>query len=398
VSVDTRPRVLIVTDTPFSDFHGGGVTMRNLFSGWPAERLAMLYSQWSSMLQMPMQTDRCARISDFRIPGPGGHLDRLKHTVGLRPFWEHSPSARWHRRWFHDWQPDVVYSIFLDMNTFGYGDWLSEFLGVPHVCHITDDIDRGLAAFGVDRFRTRIAKAARRLAISEEMRRRYETLTGASFDVVHNGAEEFATPAAAVRRNGEIVIRYLGNVGVIQYGALVDVADAVRAANAGGVRCRLEIVGSYWEAAMDASFVDGTQVRRSIRPLPRDQWCDLLVSSDVLLVPATFASDTAIDVRLSLPTKLLECLSTGNPVLVYAPADSGPAAFCRRHGLASVIDTQDRDAIASYLRRVAETPESMRQQARSDQQVVRRDFSVNVIAGRFQQLLMDVARGAAAAA
>jgi hypothetical protein len=149
---------------------------------------------------------------------------------------------------------------------------------------------------------------------------------------------------------------------------------------------------------MDASFVDGVHVRRSIQPLPRDRWCDLLCSSDVLLVPATFASDTAIDVRLSLPTKLLECLSTGNPVLVYAPADAGPAAFCRRHGLASVIDSRSPEAITAYLCGVAAAPAGVREKAMRDQQVVRRDFSVSVIAQRFQRLLTDAAQGARIAA
>src|SRR5438876_6617447 len=136
------PRVLIVTDTPFSDYHGGGVTLTNFFTGWPVDRLSMLYSFWSSMLQIPWHRDRCCRQHGFRIPGPGGHLDRVRSSLGFEPFWSHKPSVRWHRRQFRGWQPDVVYSMFLDLNTLGYADWLSTFFRAPHVCHITDDIDR----------------------------------------------------------------------------------------------------------------------------------------------------------------------------------------------------------------------------------------------------------------
>jgi hypothetical protein len=63
-----------------------------------------------------------------------------------------------------------------------------------------------------------------------------------------------------------------------------------------------------------------------------------------------------------------------------------------------VIDLQDPAAIAAYLCGAAASLEPLREKARADQQVVRRDFSVSVIAGRFQRLLTDVAHHKAVAA
>jgi glycosyltransferase involved in cell wall biosynthesis len=384
-----RPRVLIVSDTPFSEYHGAGVTMTTLFDGWPADRLAMFCSAWSPMRRMRSQDERCARVRPFRVPGPGGRLDWVKHRVGLHPNWGYDFSPAWHRRWFGQWRPDVVYSMFLDLNTFGYADWIAGFLDVPHICHITDDITPGVASFGLDRLRRGLSKAACRMAISEEMKQQYESLTDTRFLVVHNGATDFPYDVGTDGRGAELVIRYLGSVSVIQHGALVDMAEAVRRTNAGGVRCRLEIVGSFWDEGLDASFVDGVSVRRIGPYVPSDQWIDLMRSADVLMIPVSFSVNHDIDVRLSLPTKLLEYLSSGTPVLVYGPADAAPARFCRRNTIGSVVDHHDPDALALFLQDFGRNPRKFRQQAARDRGAVRRDFSNVAIAERFQRLLID---------
>src|SRR5205823_5881774 len=140
---------------------------------------------------------------------------------------------------------------------------------------------------------------------------------------------------------------------------------------------------------MSAAFVDGVRVRRETRTVSADEWRRLLHSADILLVPVSFTRDTAIDVRLSLATKLLECLSTGHPVLVYGPPDATPATFCRRHDVGSVVHQRDLEQLAAFLTDFAANPVPLRQKAQRDRQIVRRDFSTTVIASRFQRLLVE---------
>ena len=390
-AIDSRaalPRVLIVGDTPFSEYHGAGVTMTTLFAGWPADRLAMFYNGWSPMRTMRPQDERCARVHAFRLPGPGGRLDWVKHQLGLAPNWWDDLSPAWHRRWFRQFRPEVVYSMFLDLNTFGYADWIAQLLDIPHVCHITDDVTSSIPAFGLERLKRTLAAAAQRIAISEEMKEQYEALTGSKFAVFHNGAKTFAHGARPAAADRETVIRYLGSVSVIQHAALVEMAEGVRLANGSGTPCRLEIVGSFWDEALDASFVDGEAVRRVGPYVPNDLWDEMLRSADVLLIPVSFAA-SAIDVRLSLPTKLLEYLSTSTPVLVYAPADAAPVRFCRRNQFGSVVDEQSPEALARFIGDFARNKERYRQQAARDRATVQRDFSNTAIATRFQRLLID---------
>jgi glycosyltransferase involved in cell wall biosynthesis len=386
----TLPRVLIVGDTPFSEYHGAGVTMTTLFDGWPADRLAMFYNAWSPMRTMRPQDERCARVHSFRLPGPGGRLDWVKHQLGLAPNWWDDLSPAWHRRWFRQFHPDVVYSMFLDLNTFGYAAWIAQLLGVPHICHITDDVTPSIPAFGLERFKRTLAAAAQRIAISEEMKDQYDALTASEFLVFHNGAKAFAHTARLAASGPETVIRYLGSVSVIQHAALVEMAEGVRLANANGTPCRLEIVGSFWDEALDASFVDGASVRRIGPYVPNELWDEMLRSSDVLLIPVSF-TDSALDVKLSLPTKLLEYLSTSTPVLVYGPADAAPVRFCRRNTLASVVDEQSPEALARFIGEFARSKECFRQQAARARATVQRNFSNTAIAERFQRLLIDTA-------
>jgi len=387
------PRVLIVSDTPFSEYHGAGVTMTTLFDGWPADRLAMFYNAWSPMKSMRPQDERCARVRSFRMPGPGGRLDWVKHRLGLAPNWWDDLSPAWHRRWLRQFRPDAVYSMFLDLNTFGYAAWIARLLDVPHICHITDDVTPSIPAFGVERFKRTLAAAAQRIAISEEMKEQYEALTGSEFLVFHNGAKAFPQHLPTPSAGRETVVRYLGSVSVIQHAALAETAEAVRQANAGGTPCRLEIVGSFWDEALDASFVDGTMVQRVGPYVPNDLWDELLHSADVLLIPVAFAGND-LDVKLSLPTKLLEYLSTSTPVLVYAPSDAAPVRFCRRNQFGSVVDEHDPDALARFIGEFARDKERFRLQAAHDRAVVQRDFSNTAIAARFQRLLIDMAERA----
>ncbi|MBM0240148.1 hypothetical protein JNW88_29005, partial [Micromonospora sp. ATA32] len=42
---DGHPRVLVVAALPFSSSTGGGITLSNLFHGWPRDRIAQLHTE-----------------------------------------------------------------------------------------------------------------------------------------------------------------------------------------------------------------------------------------------------------------------------------------------------------------------------------------------------------------
>src|ERR1700733_2919069 len=56
------PRILIVTSNNFNLVTGGGITLTNLFKGWPADRIANLHED-------PQPEDRSVCASFYRLTG-----------------------------------------------------------------------------------------------------------------------------------------------------------------------------------------------------------------------------------------------------------------------------------------------------------------------------------------
>lgn len=72
----------------------------------------------------------------------------------------------------------------------------------------------------------------------------------------------------------------------------------------------------------------------------------------VLLAPLAFDSPFPDEVRTALPTKVIEYLGAGSPILVHAPSESLLAGLAGREGWAEVVTTPSERALTHALERV----------------------------------------------
>jgi glycosyltransferase involved in cell wall biosynthesis len=390
--METLPRTLVVSEAPFGLNNGFGVTLGTFFSGWTDDRLFMLYTREETK---PSGARR-ERSAFADVPGHGGRRSLLPFLLGNRPAWRGRYSAQWLRRTLRGWRPDVVYTMVFSGGTLAYASWIARHFGVPLVAHVADDgleTETGGARTSVADLLT---GADVRVSISEEMRQEYAARYGVDSHVLHNGASEelFAPAAVADTRNGEFVIRYLGSIVPGQhFGAIEDIAAAVRSLAGAGLKVRFEMWGGSWTRQHAESLADGRAVVYC-GGIGQAEGFALLKTADLLVIPVSFDAASFAKNRLSLPTKLAECLASGTPTLVYGPAGAAPVEFCRRHRVGSFIDERSVDRLAAFIRRMVENRADLRAAATPGREFVRQHYTAARARDTFRALVRDAAMAA----
>jgi glycosyltransferase involved in cell wall biosynthesis len=386
------PRTLIVSEAPFSHTNGFGVTLSNLFEGWPADRLRLFYT--GADVSSP---ERKCPTTYADIPGHWGRRYSVPYLLGLRPTWRGRYSALWLRSALHGWKPDLVYAFVISAQTLAFATWIADRVKRPLVAHVADDALESARVGVADDTGTLLRRADARIAISEEMRDEYRTRYGVESDVLHNGAPDalFRRSALPAEHASPFIVRYLGSVVPSHhYDAIEDVGQAVRQMAADGHAVRFEICGSSWTGHHAAPLADGETVLYR-GEVSRGEGYELLRTADLLVVPVTFAPGNFERVRFSLPTKLTEYLASGTPTLVYGAAASAPAAFCRRHGVGSVIDDRSVERLVTFISTMAANRTRARRAAEADQNFIRKYYSADVTRERFRRILVTATQSQA---
>jgi glycosyltransferase involved in cell wall biosynthesis len=74
--------------------------------------------------------------------------------------------------------------------------------------------------------------------------------------------------------------------------------------------------------------------------------------ADLLYLPLAFETPWPDEIRTVFPTKAVEYLVSGTPILLHGPADCFTVKDAREQGWAHVIDTKDPEALREGIRRL----------------------------------------------
>jgi len=169
------PRVLIFGQ-PFNNFSGGGITLTNLFKGWPRDRIAVTYlghglvsvttdvcdiyyqlggkeHKWRfpfSLIQKKFESG--LKSIDQKSEMPSGLNKRGLRFIVVNKFFY--PALEWFglyhyvskielsedfKRWLSEYNPEVLYIQVATRETLLFARDLSDYLGVPSAIHNMDD-------------------------------------------------------------------------------------------------------------------------------------------------------------------------------------------------------------------------------------------------------------------
>ena len=121
---------------------------------------------------------------------------------------------------------------------------------------------------------------------------------------------------------------------------------------------------------------------------PYAQLPDVLASADVLLV--VLESDAS---RYSVPSKVLNYLCAGRPVLALLPPDNAVANMVEAAEAGLVLAPGDTDAASAALRSLLSDPDKRDQMGTAARRYAERTFDVRRVGERFESLLHDACNG-----
>jgi colanic acid biosynthesis glycosyl transferase WcaI len=118
---------------------------------------------------------------------------------------------------------------------------------------------------------------------------------------------------------------------------------------------------------------------------PYEQLPDMLASADVLLV--VLESNAS---RYSVPSKVLNYLCAGRPVLALLPADNAVAQMVEAAEAGLVVPPGDADAAASALNSLLASPVAQAAMGTAARRYAELTFDVTRVGDRFESLLSDI--------
>jgi glycosyltransferase involved in cell wall biosynthesis len=408
------PRVLIL-GPHFDLVTGSGITLANLFRGWPAERLAVASSYRSEMNPAPCgqeyllgqaerqwikplrfarrfgrpQPEQFVTANALQDPGrmspAGGAFRRYSRSAakavfhaGVRAlgsddyFRRLSPSEAL-LDWSQAFKPDLIYTFLGGLPMIRLTLELADRLKSPIALHIMDDWPQSIYRHGLLGWRLRaqndrslraiVDRAAARLAISDAMANEYSKRYGRDWAVFHNPTD--LERWSKVRRNSwgigdEFKLVYSGRIGPGTEASLLDVSQAVALLRSEGRNVRLDVHSWYFDQTDDGRFsgFDGVAVHGAI---PDADMPAVLAQADTLVLPFDFHGDAARLFRLSFPTKAPGYMASGTPVLVYAPPGHAVAEEASDSGWGYVVSEAGVSAVVGAIRRLMDD-ETLRQE------------------------------------
>jgi glycosyltransferase involved in cell wall biosynthesis len=400
------PRVLVVGQ-PFDRTSGGGITLCNLFEGWPRDRLAAAVVSdrnlafdvcdryyalgkseftWVWPLSVVTRTETPPSKADVEEPAatagpapaatPDPTLPRKVFRAGLDGLGLEDALHKMHlsdrlRDWTHAFQPDLVYSQLSDLPVMTLVAEILDDSGLPLALHIMDDwpstmYRHGLLAWAVraraeHAFKSLLDRSKARMAIGDAMAEEYLHRYAMTFVPVQNSVDVARQDALASLHRDEyqqphdspVSIVYAGRVSWTNAGSLLEVAEAVAETAAGGtpIRLRLYTPSTDHPVVARMSRLEGVEVDPAV---PYDHVPGLLASADILLMALDFDEASVRFARLSMPTKIPEYLAAGRPVLTYAPRGCAAAEYARSGGWSLLVDVPDPALVREALTSLAD--------------------------------------------
>jgi glycosyltransferase involved in cell wall biosynthesis len=83
--------------------------------------------------------------------------------------------------------------------------------------------------------------------------------------------------------------------------------------------------------------------------LSKEKLLEAQSTCDLLFLPQAFESSTASMIRHNFPTKTMEYLCSGRPILVHSPADSYLSDLCANMGFGMLVDQPDVKQLAQAI-------------------------------------------------
>lgn len=391
------PKVLIINQ-PFVSNTGGGITLSNLFSNWPKEKLAVACSGYILNSNIdPAVCDNYYQLGSlerkwifpfnlFSRKYPSGRLSlentskneivendsKSKVRVGfltkyVQPFMEYLGLIHFMSKttisknfieWVEEYNPDIIYGQSSNREGVLFCFEVQQFFKKPFVFHMMDDWPKLVGVNGLfgsywerkinGEIQAIWTGCTEQLVISDYMASEYSRRYGKKYLTFHNPVN------TAFWRKGEHLdyrisqspnILYAGRIGLSIDDSLETIALALDKVNA-----ELGFKGTFTiQSPKVPDWLNKYNCVRHQELVDYDRLPYVFGEADLLVLPYDFTEKSIEYIKYSMPTKASEYMASGTPILIFAPKETALVEYAERGKWAEVVIENNVEVLATKI-------------------------------------------------
>lgn len=362
------PRVLLFGHS-FNNYTGMGITLTNLFSGWPKDKIAV----WANGIELElcesirpcfMYIGKPKLHSENIVKNKQTFKDKVRnvlrgqyHKTGLQELRASSLLEPQYLADARKFAPDIIFcALGSDVAMKRCEILMNEMPYAKLVLYIVDDWvntrinSRYFSAFWkrkYDRdFRHILGRASGLLSICQYMTDEYQKQYGRIFYPFHNpvNVKEWIALSALSKYSEDVIsILYVGKINADTTPCLLDMCNVVEKLNARDQKYVFDIYSPDYSSKAYL-FAEKENVH-AFPPIAHERIPNVMKSYTSLFLPLGFTIRSRTYVRLSMPTKLTEYLASGKPMIVYCPEEIALAKYMYDKECAIMCTTTDVDEL-----------------------------------------------------
>lgn len=392
------PKVLIIGQT-FNKNTGPGITISNLFYGWPKRKIAVITKQKrNSSSEICNQYYYLGKEEDIKkkpfyttCPEKSGpfnpeEIDNITknikekkrenklwviirtlkkftiHLLGLHHLLIKYRLSDKLINWIKEYDPDIIYTHLHYLEYMRLVVHVHKQLHIPIAVHQVDHWLKGIEPFGILKkyWESKIEKEFENLlntssvfmCISEFMREEYKKKYNKDFVTFHNPVNVkkwvgFSKTDWNINRKFKIL--YTGRIGRANFNAIKEICIAINDLNSNGFSIELYIY-SYDK---NNKFAKKLKIYKGIifkDPVAHKKIPNLIAKFDLLVLPLDFNKKGFLYSQYSMPTKTSEYMISGVPILVYAPSETALYKYAYESNWAYCVTKQSIEQITNALK------------------------------------------------
>jgi len=215
--------------------------------------------------------------------------------------------------------------------------------------------------------------------------RRYGAWVSDKIVVIHNAAFGGAYDALASEYDPKppYTILFTGRIYWPQIGALKNLVKAVEAMN--DPEIKLKFYCPNPKEYLQRIGLDSPKIEWSVaapKEMPAIQ-----SKADILFLPLSWGTKSQMIIDTATPGKLTDYLAAGRPMLVHAPASSTLVAYARKRMFATIVDTENIQALQNAIRSILNNVAASRKMIQNARSTFNENHEATSNAKRFLALL-----------
>lgn len=300
------------------------------------------------------------------------------------PLWR---NARY-KQFIRDINPEIIF-LFAIADSFVYENvkYLKKHTKAKIIVSVEDDVYGAVAEkkgilpiIKKNRLKSLIQIADKLYGASQLMCEAYSKQFNREFFTIYKGCE---FQGIKQKVNNPIEIVYAGNLLYGRLDTLSEIANAIREINRNGLIMRLSIY-SGTKVSDDAILCinDGkSAIFCGLKPF--EEIKNILNKSDITLHVESFLPEMQKLVRYSFSTKIIDCLQSGNTMMVVGPKNIASVEYPRSIPGAIVVDNTDK--LYDVFNNIARTPKALLESAKSINQYAKEHHDIKNVRERLRR-------------